>query len=489
LEAEGELLAGVARSDITPPLGLRLNGTLRDDVSHGIEQSLSTTVLVLTRHPTIVVIIACDMIAISQQEATSVRETVASRLCCHASDVFLNVSHSHATPSPPSWNEFDPVAEEDQLQLAGAYHRLLVAKVAGTAEAAYGSRRPARLSSGLGSVGIGVNRREQLPDGTMVLGEDPSGITDPSVGVVRIDCADGSPLAMVVHYACHPDVLGPKSALVSPDYVGSARSVAEQVTRATTLFLQGCAGDIDPVCGIVVGEDGAREARRIGTALGCEAARVYQTLETARVRSRRVSWESAASVVTGWLYRDAPINDIPLISRSRQLRLPLRPLPGAAAAKLQLERSTAELEEVKARPHELPEFLRARRRVLWAELQLSAVDAGSPATADLEIHAVRMGDCALLGFPAEIFVEIGMQIAARSPFQTTLVSGYTNGVLFYVPTAAAHEQGGYEINSHHNYLRPSGPTPDWERLLVDAAIDLLEEIACDDSAITEEPLP
>jgi hypothetical protein len=39
-----------------------------------------------------------------------------------------------------------------------------------------------------------------------------------------------------------------------------------------------------------------------------------------------------------------------------------------------------------------------------------------------------------------------MEISARSPFATTLVSELTNGYCGYVPTERAFEHGGYETH-------------------------------------------
>lgn len=472
----GQLLAGVGRSLITPPIGLRLNGTLREDVSHAVERELTATALVLSSAGSTIVVIALDMIIISPPEAMALRTRVARRLGIAPHQVYLNVSHSHATPSPPSWNDFDPDTESEQWRLAHAYHEMLVAQTVGATETAHAGRRPARVRAGTGSVRIGVNRREQLPDGTMVLGENPDGVIDPTVGVVRVDEVGGAPIAVLVHHACHPDVLGPKSELISPDFVGATRHTVETITGATMLFLQGAAGDIDPRCGIVLGADGATETQRLGTELGCEAARVYQGLATARVRDRRVAWQSAAAVVTGWRYRDADPAPTPLATVSRVLRLPLREPPPLAQA-LAFERAAAEELAALDSGAPLPELLRARRRVAWAELQVDAARRGTRDELDVELHGVRIGDVALLGVPGELFVEIGMAIRERSPLPFTLVSGYTNGVWFYIPTAAAFAQGGYEIESHRNYLQPAGPTPEWERHLVEAAGTVLADLA------------
>jgi len=74
------------------------------------------------------------------------------------------------------------------------YWATLAHQVVGVALSAALNRAPARYGDGEGSVRIGVNRREQLPDGTMVLGENPNAVVDPSVNVIRFDALDGRPI-------------------------------------------------------------------------------------------------------------------------------------------------------------------------------------------------------------------------------------------------------------------------------------------------------
>ena len=68
--------------------------------------------------------------------------------------------------------------------------------------------------------------------------------------VARIDGTDGTPIAAIVGYACHPITLAFQNRLLSPDYPGVVRSVVEGLTGATCLFLQGCAGDQMPIEGL-----------------------------------------------------------------------------------------------------------------------------------------------------------------------------------------------------------------------------------------------
>ncbi len=473
-QADTAVHAGVARQDVTPPVGTPLIGTLREGASGAVEQELSVTALVLCSADTTLVLLACDAVILTPEEATVIRRHVGARVGVPVGNVVLNVSHSHATPTPPGFVEYDDLESAEHRSIQ-RYHEHFADRVVAAAELAVARLQPARIGWGAGAAHIAVNRREQLPDGTMVLGENADGVTDPTVGVLRVDDLSGRALAVVVHYACHPDVLGPKTDLVSPDFVGSARQTIETLTGGTALFLQGAAGDLDPRCGIVVGADGVEEMHRLGTELGCAAAAVCQQLNTARQRGHRMEWKSTASVVTGWVYEDVASAPAPLASATRTVSMPLRPLPSIEQAKDDVTRYEQQLSGVPRDPFD-PDYRVTLRGLQWAREQLAAVEHGEPTHVDLELHALRIGELAFLGVPGELFVEIGLAIKAASPYSVTLVSGYTNGIYFYIPTAAAFAQGGYEVESYRNYRRACGPTPEWEQILVREASELLRTL-------------
>jgi hypothetical protein len=82
----------------------------------------------------------------------------------------------------------------------------------------------------------------------MVCGFNPGVLGDDSllVGQAQKE-ADGSVLATLVNYACHPTTLGWDNRLVSPDFVGAMRELVESNTdRAPCLFLQGASGELAP---------------------------------------------------------------------------------------------------------------------------------------------------------------------------------------------------------------------------------------------------
>ena len=69
------------------------------------------------------------------------------------------------------------------------------------------------------------------------------------VGVLRVDDVEnGTPLAVLLSYACHPVVLGP-SLEISADYVGYALNFIDQTLGAGTvaLFANGAQGDMNSI--------------------------------------------------------------------------------------------------------------------------------------------------------------------------------------------------------------------------------------------------
>ncbi|MCZ7536968.1 MAG: hypothetical protein M5T61_14415 [Acidimicrobiia bacterium] len=68
----------------------------------------------------------------------------------------------------------------------------------------------------------------------------------PTFAVVDVIGDDGSRLGTIANVGVHPVVLGPRNLCVSADWVGECRRYLEARAGGWSLFLQGCAGDVDP---------------------------------------------------------------------------------------------------------------------------------------------------------------------------------------------------------------------------------------------------
>ena len=63
------------------------------------------------------------------------------------------------------------------------------------------------------------------------------------------------------------------------------------------------------------------------------------------------------------------------------------------------------------------------------------------------IQTIKIGDIILQGIPLEPFIEYGNKIKSLNPNKKVVLSGYSNGILGYLPTAVAYEEGGYETGN------------------------------------------
>ena len=77
------------------------------------------------------------------------------------------------------------------------------------------------------------------------------------------------------------------------------------------------------------------------------------------------------------------------------------------------------------------------------------------------------GDVALVGCNIEPFCEIGLAVKRASPFPVTIMCGYTNGRMAYMPTADEWPKGGYEVESYWEYGWPSPLAPGMEAVVVE----------------------
>lgn len=90
----------------------------------------------------------------------------------------------------------------------------------------------------------------------------------------------------------------------------------------------------------------------------------------------------------------------------------------------------------------------------------------------VEVGALSFGGVAISSNPAELFVEFGLEIKRRSPFEVTLISELTNGYCGYVPTEESFAQGGYET---HRSMFSSRIALNGGRIITEASIATLTE--------------
>lgn len=466
------LHVGVATADITPPVGIDITGFCLRGPTRSRHRPLELGVLVFSSENEQAAIVCCDILNFTLEGADEIRDRIAEVLGTARAATMLCCSHTHSAPALEPQRKIGG-AQEVWTDLEEDYRRMVAHQIIGGVRAAAASLTPARIAaSRAGSVPVSVNRRVRLPDGTMIIGRAYDRPADRSVGVVRIDSLDGTPLATLLDYACHPITLGPESEAISPDYVGAAREVLREATGAPVLFVQGCAGDLAPTEGM--GADPA-VADHLGRQLGYEAAKLHEQIETKRVE-RREELVRSYNVIASLVREEQP--DVPgrVAARGRRVDFPLiEPLPTLDEAQRLHDQALESIEQLQAEGASEGMLNIGRVELRWTEqLQRWLADGGRTAVAG-DVQVLVVNDVVFVALPVEPFTRIGMTIR-ETVGATTVVAGYANGTIAYCPLPEDYPEGGYEVDrSYRLYGLPSPLAPEAALLLIRTACELAAE--------------
>ena len=424
----GELMVGVTRRNITPPVGASMAGYAgRDHGAEGVHDELWLRALFLCDGDNCAALLSRDLLFTRGEEMDLLAEAFEERLGLAREQLFTANTHTHSGPNTDYSEDADN----------RAYVAALAEICAGAVEEARSKTRPATLSVAQRPVQCGTNRRE-LRDGEIVLGVNPEGPCDTVVDVLSFaDASSGEPMATIFRHGVHGVVMGSDNYLISGDLPGAAERFVEANLPGSAGFLAGCSGNIN-----AHPRGSFDHVTLLGRRLG--AATVQASTET-----------------------DEPRSNVRLATVRHEFELPVDELEDEAELRVERDELEEALEKIDA--GEDVEGLNrwgCKRRLRHVEAQVEAIEEGDdvsglPAFAQV----LALDDVALLGWPAEVFHEIGQAVRERSPFATTVVATHVNGSIGYVPIASAYEEGGYEIGAraHHRGL---GITPEAEGVMV-----------------------
>ncbi len=393
------LRAGVARVDITPPLGVDMWGYFdRSGPSNGKLDPLFARVLVLDDGRQSVAVITLDLgRSFGPPQIAWLRDKARRQ---HAvAEIMLIASHTHSGPViDDSYDDGVPEWEQRALE-----------KIADSIGEAVSKLKAARIGVGFGQATLGHNRRVVQSDGSVKMlwrnstGQQ-TGMIDPTVGVIRVDDANGTPMAILVNYACHPVIFGPDNLRYSADYPGAMAKLVESSfdNKPICFFLQGAPGDINPMLDKTPLAENADAIKiEIGEQLGREVVRVAQGIQTVGKP------EASATPEVAFISEELRFrNRWDLDSMRQMLNLAF---PPALAKRYQ--------------------------RYITPEIVASVTTL------------VINKQIALVGLPGEPFVGLQLLLKSRSPLPMTFMTGYTNGYYGYFPTISAAVAGGYGANT------------------------------------------
>jgi neutral ceramidase len=458
--APASFRAGAATGNITPWLGLSINGGMQDRRVEHVHDELHARALVLDDGATRLAIVVVDSCMIPRAVFDEAKRLAHAYTGLPVRNMLMSATHTHSAPAAGSVFQSDPDQE---------YLEFLTVRIADAVRQALNNLEPAEIAWGAGRVPDQVfNRRWKMRAGAIPanpFGEEdrvqmnpaaaspnlvePAGPTDPDLSIISVRAIDGRPIALFANYSLHY-VGGTGANHASADYFGAFARRIEELLRPRAPRRQG-APDAQPppfVGALSNGTSGNinninfRQARtstppyvqmqRVAHDVAAEAMRVYETLQHRR--------------------------NVTLDARITELNLGVR-LPSAE----DLDRARRIVSTAAGPNMRTREEIYARETLFLSEY---------PERVPVILQALRIGDLVIGAIPCEVFVEIGLELKQKSPFRHTFTISLANGYNGYLPTPEHHELGGYETwRARSSYLE-AGASP----RIVGALLELFQSL-------------
>ena len=473
------LRAGAASLPLEPPLGLPMVGFVRQPWNaRGYGLPLEVGAIVLERGDTRVVLCGVDVVGIVHPQIEPLLARVAAATGADPAGILLNLSHTHLAPPGGVANGAVYGDVDDELAASiEAFSRVLHDKIVSVCTLAAARLEPVGIVWGQAEVDLAVNRRERTTDGFnggSILGWNPDELVDNQVTVMQARRPDESPLATLVGFGCHPVTTGYDMDVYSADFPGPLRDVVRAVSGGECVFFQGAGGNVLPKFAFT---DSEEEARRMGTRLGLAALAAVADRYSREVEVVAED-EGSVTPITRYRRRFVEPAEPPALAAAREtVTVPLLPHPALD----EIERQRREYDDALAEARASGDRGRVKLayyQAAWARRIESQLREGSaPTEVRGPVHAVRIGEGAIVTGPGETFTEYGIAVKERSPGTPTLYAGYTNEILGYLPTAAEYAFGGYEAGYGYKSVGlPSLFDPSVERILVESGVRLAEQL-------------
>ena len=259
--AGADLRAGYARRDITPrePTPMWGYADRHDALSLGVLDPLYADAVVLEANGTKLAVVGLDL---GRSPGEASLETIRRRIKTQAGIEYSIIAGSHTHHGPVMELTDAPGKGQGKFDATLRYYRQMEDAIVEAIEEANRKLQPARLAAGTTTVDQLIRNRHAKTD-TKPLDRD--------LAVLRLDTADGKPLALLVNFTAHPTSLPSSDLRFSADYVGALKNAVARDTGAGVVFLQGAEGDQST-------NGGGNDYRAYGELVGNKAARLAGSL-------------------------------------------------------------------------------------------------------------------------------------------------------------------------------------------------------------------
>jgi len=258
-QLHGEFRVGVGVRDVTPKKMLAVSGGIGPSgpVTR-IQGNLTVRALVAADGDTKAAICSTDFLGFPGVLCDKVRKQVQG---IRAENILIGATHQHSGPDCYGFRN-----EKGETAADLEYLDTVCTELASAIDEA---------NRNLASVGVKIATGNAR--GKIAYNYYAEQLYDPRCHVMQFVGGDGKAVATLVNYACHPEIIGSKQGIMSPDFVGPLYDRIEQRGGGVGIYMNSALGGmVTADCRGANGSDVRRwaECERIGTLLADESLRI-----------------------------------------------------------------------------------------------------------------------------------------------------------------------------------------------------------------------
>lgn len=422
--------------DTTPPVGIELHGFHRpvgqERRIKGIRRATAVRAIMLQLGEVQTAVVSADLLSFSGEMTRRVQQRIAAQLGIPVSHIRLCATHSHSMPG------FCPLRQWGAL--SPEYMATFEEKVCQAVELAKADLAPAALSVGKSRAPGASNNRTMKEGQTWKTDEqftqdstDDDRWLDSAVRVLHFERGADKRDLLWYHFTAHPVCF--QDELAGPDWPGMVEDLIQQRFQLAPSYLQGHCGDVNA-------GDASHWIGSIENTAEPVAAAIARALDSAR---------------------SVPVDQLRVATQQF-------PLP------LDIETFRQWLDEYRADPSKCTSgnWVDAGFAEDW--YRGSAQRDLSQTTLPIPLSVMQLGEVGLVFHPGELYSCYGLTIQRDSPLPETLVVGYTDDSIGYLPDPNAYRDAEYSAVTVPKIIDLPPFLPTSARTMTAGAIAMLKQL-------------
>jgi len=397
------LKAGIAKCKISPDVNLIGSFRLHwEKKPLGIHDDLYATALYLNDGCRQLMMLSLDLVQLTNAVAAAIRNEICQQTKIEICNITLSCTHTH--------NSIDFI-DEDNVGDARVFDELK-SQIVNCAIQAIEKAEKAKIGFGECCIPVAKNRLSCSWDPAFL----SLGAMDPICDIIKIESVAGKTLGVFFHYSAHPTCAMGSEFLISRDCIGVAVDIIEERYKCHAGFFQGAAGNVN----FHLGERAFKYAAEKGEILADYISRSVPGIEC----SADISIDSREQIIELEKRTDY---DFTIEEVDREITT--------------LTNEFESLLEQNDDPFKIFHVFNVCKTWKWKKM-LYESNKTHP-NISVVIQAIKLGDVDIITVPGEIFVEYQLAFRVHGFPKHSMIFGYANGYVGYIPTKAAVQTGGY----------------------------------------------